>query len=114
MFPCLNQYLAEYKVSCSMAENSVFSEARTSDPQSLVYALTQSHCSAFEFSCLVFLCLDQMILLQCAFHAVGALCTLRKTSIIGLDKHIFLRKIVNIFLPIMFSICFGCSKETSH
>ena len=23
-------------------------------------------------------------------------------------------KIVNIFLPIIFSICFGCSKEPSH
>ena len=29
---------------------------------------------------------------------------------IGLDKHIFERKIVNIILPI-FIICFGCSKE---
>ena len=27
---------------------------------------------------------------------------------------IFQRKIVNIFLPIIFSICFGCSKEPSH
>ena len=26
----------------------------------------------------------------------------------------FQRKIVNIFLPIIFSICFGCSKEPSH
>ena len=26
----------------------------------------------------------------------------------------FQRKIVNIFLPIIFSICFGCSKELSH
>ena len=26
----------------------------------------------------------------------------------------FQRKIVNIFLPIVFSICFGCSKEQSH
>ena len=24
------------------------------------------------------------------------------------------RKIVNIFLPISFNICFGCSKEPSH
>ena len=32
----------------------------------------------------------------------------------GLDKHIFQRKIVNIFLPIIFSLCFGCSKEPSH
>ena len=24
------------------------------------------------------------------------------------------RKIVNIFLPIVLSICFGCSKEPSH
>ena len=28
----------------------------------------------------------------------------------GLDKH----KFVNIFLPINFNICFGCSKEPSH
>ena len=26
----------------------------------------------------------------------------------------FERKIVNIFLPISFNICFGCSKEPSH
>ena len=26
----------------------------------------------------------------------------------------FQRKVVNIFLPIIFSICFGCSKEPSH
>ena len=26
----------------------------------------------------------------------------------------FQRKIVNIFLPMIFSICFGCSKEPSH
>ena len=26
----------------------------------------------------------------------------------------FQRKIVNIFLPINFYICFGCSKEPSH
>ena len=32
----------------------------------------------------------------------------------GLDKQNFQRKIVNIFLPIIFSICFGCSKEPSH
>ena len=33
--------------------------------------------------------------------------------ITGLDK-ICERKIVNIFLPIHFNICFGCSKEPSH
>ena len=32
----------------------------------------------------------------------------------GLINKKFQRKIVNIFLPIMFSICFGCSKEPSH
>ena len=26
----------------------------------------------------------------------------------------FLHKIVNIFLSIIFSVCFGCSKEPSH
>ena len=35
-------------------------------------------------------------------------------STIGLDKQIFLAKIVNIFLPTSFNICFGCSKKTSH
>ena len=33
---------------------------------------------------------------------------------IGLDKQNFERKIVNIFLPISFDICFECSKEPSH
>ena len=33
---------------------------------------------------------------------------------IGLDKQKFQRKIVNIFLLIIFSICFRCSKEPSH
>ena len=32
----------------------------------------------------------------------------------GLDKQLFERQIVNIFLPISFNICFGCSKEPSH
>ena len=30
------------------------------------------------------------------------------------DKQNFLRKIVIIFFPIIFNICFGCSKELSH
>ena len=33
---------------------------------------------------------------------------------IGLDKQNFEGKIVNIFLPISFNICFGCSKEPPH
>ena len=33
------------------------------------------------------------------------------TIITGLDKKKFKHKIVNIFLPISFNICFGCSKE---
>ena len=34
---------------------------------------------------------------------------------IGLDKQKnFERKIVNIFLPISFNMCYGCSKEPSH
>ena len=37
-----------------------------------------------------------------------------KSLIIGLDKQKNQRKIVNIFLPISFNICFGCSKEPSH
>ena len=31
-----------------------------------------------------------------------------------LDKQNFECKIINIFLPISFNICFGCSKEPSH
>ena len=30
------------------------------------------------------------------------------------NNYKFERKIVNIFLPISFNICFGCSKEPSH
>ena len=33
---------------------------------------------------------------------------------ISLVSKIFQRKIVNIFLPISFNICFGCSKDPSH
>ena len=36
------------------------------------------------------------------------------SSVTGLDKQFFQRKIVNIFLPIIFSICFGCSKDPSQ
>ena len=32
----------------------------------------------------------------------------------GLEKHIFSTEIVIIFLPILLSICFGCSREQSH
>ena len=35
------------------------------------------------------------------------------TSCTDLDKN-FEHKIVNIFLPSSFNICFGCSKEPSH
>ena len=35
-------------------------------------------------------------------------------EITGLDKHFLRRKIVNIFLPIIFSICFWCLNEPSH
>ena len=37
-----------------------------------------------------------------------------QTKFTGLDKQKFQRIIVNIFLPINFNICFGCSKEPSH
>ena len=33
---------------------------------------------------------------------------------IGQDKNIFECKSANVFLPISFNICFGCSKEPSH
>ena len=33
---------------------------------------------------------------------------------IGLDNKTFECKLVNIFLPISFNICFGCSKEPFH
>ena len=41
------------------------------------------------------------------------------TSLTGLVAQVqinknFQRKIVNIFLPINFNTCFGCSKEPSH
>ena len=36
------------------------------------------------------------------------------TFFTGLNKHIFERIIVNIFLPTSFKICFGCSSESSY
>ena len=36
---------------------------------------------------------------------------LQQYEYIGLDKQKFQSKIVNISLPILFSICFGCSKN---
>ena len=33
---------------------------------------------------------------------------------VDLDKHIFERKIVNVFITTRFNICFGCSKEPSQ
>ena len=35
-------------------------------------------------------------------------------SLTGLDKRKISNNIVNIYLPIDFNICFGCSKEPSH
>ena len=35
-------------------------------------------------------------------------------TIAGLDKQNFECKIVNIFIPISFNVCFGCSKEPSY
>ena len=35
-------------------------------------------------------------------------------SHIGLDEQGFQSKIVNIFLPSSFNLCFGCSREPSH
>ena len=37
-----------------------------------------------------------------------------EVKITGLDEQNFKRKLVNIFLPINFNTCFGCSKEPSH
>ena len=41
-------------------------------------------------------------------------CSLTLYILTGLDKQNFQRKIVNIFLPIILSICFGCSEELSQ
>ena len=35
-------------------------------------------------------------------------------TFLGLDKQIFERKVVNIFLPFSFNKSFVCSKEPSH
>ena len=32
----------------------------------------------------------------------------------GLNKQTFSHKILYMFLPIIFNMCFGCSKEPSH
>ena len=44
----------------------------------------------------------------------GAVNSVTLTTFIGLDKRKIQRKIVNICLPIILSICCGCSKEPSH
>ena len=51
-----------------------------------------------------------------AFQTLIFMFTLPHTANVDmdLDKLNFERKIVNIFLPISFNICFGCSKEPSH
>ena len=54
------------------------------------------------------------LLLFFAFNITPYLLTRPILSLIGFDKKKFERKIVNIFLPISFNICFGCSKEPSH
>ena len=69
--------------------------------------------SLFE---LCFYVLAQSVLFfRTKFHRVLAtLSAIGLSSTIGLDKQIFWRKIVNIFLPICFNICFRCSKEPSQ
>ena len=81
-------------------------------------------------------------LLSKSKHQMEGLTKISKTAIIALNDHVFEQKIVtlsfsyavvsmevyaqvwinknvpgkivNIFLPISFNICFGCSKEPSH
>ena len=52
-----------------------------------------------------------------AQNSAGTTETIAKITVEGiddLDKKNFQHKIVNIFLPMIFSISFGCSKEPSH
>ena len=52
-----------------------------------------------------------------AENSAGTTETIAKITVEGiddLDKKNFQHKIVNIFLPMIFSISFGCSKEPSH
>ena len=51
---------------------------------------------------------------SCCFK-VPSLSIINETMInTGLEKQIFSTEIVTIFLPILLSICFGCSREPSH
>ena len=59
-------------------------------------------------SCIILLCR----LLKCFDEAVP-MSTLNMTFACKINKMVE-RKIVNIFLPISFNICFGCLKEPSH
>ena len=45
---------------------------------------------------------------------IGSLAGKINYKSLGLDKQKLQRKIVNIFLPINFNVCFGCSEEPSH
>ena len=53
--------------------------------------------------------------IYCCYFKVPSLSIINETMIYtGLEKHIFSTEIVIIVLPILLSICFGCSSEPSH
>ena len=75
-----------------------------------------SHSSDSVIICSVHFTLNkifEMIYLKMKWACMSTL-VLERNLIIGLDKKKIQRKIIDIFLPISFSICFGCSKELSH
>ena len=47
-------------------------------------------------------------------NSVSAFIGLYEVTGLDTSNQNFQRRIVNIFLPINFNICFGCSKEPSH
>ena len=71
----------------------------------IMYSIRICDISSF----LVYIRLEQEVK-PCSYYA----CHEYINITLGLDKQKKQGKIVNIFLPIIFSICFGCSKEPSN
>ena len=85
-------------MSCSRTQYSAYGESQTSDPS--ISSLTLYHrATALRRRSVV------MTALMALYKWNTYTCS---------DKQNFTHEIVNIFLSIILSICFGCSKEPSY
>ena len=104
-------YLGSYHVSKRKHEKGF----KTSCMLEASYNLVLLWCKADVRDCLCFCQYCQICFspFACPQMANAHLKLLWNTHVVKINKKIQ-RKIVNIFLPIIFSIWFGCSKEPSH